>query len=114
MARRPDIVGAHQFDQHAFAQPAIGNAQPLTGKNTADGLQNGATRQHEIGPLRTDAGARDASGGTSALFYVSNAAQIAASLKKGLLVLKGRRLIENVVGQTKKLSNRRLGLDHTG
>jgi hypothetical protein len=47
-----------------------------------------------------DAGARYASTGTSALFYVSNAAQIAASLKKGLLVLKGPRLIENVVGQS--------------
>jgi hypothetical protein len=31
----------------------------------------------------TDAVARNASTGTSALFYVSNAAQIAASLKKG-------------------------------
>src|SRR6266516_3489210 len=49
-----------------------------------------------------DAGARYASTRTSALFYVSNAAQIAASLNKGLLVLKGRRSIVNVVGQSLK------------
>ena len=45
--------------QHAFAQPAVGDPQPLTGKGAADGVENGATGEHEVGALGADTGVGD-------------------------------------------------------
>src|SRR6516164_8754425 len=51
----PDAVLAHHFDQHAFAQPAIGDAQSLAREGAANGIENGAARKHKISALGADA-----------------------------------------------------------
>src|SRR5689334_2885297 len=50
----PDAVLAHHFDQHAFAQSAIRDAQPPTREGAANGIENGAAGEHEIGTLGAD------------------------------------------------------------
>src|SRR4029453_7687999 len=55
----PHPVVAHHLHQHAFAQPAVGDPQPLTGKRAADGVENCATGEHEVGALGADAGVGD-------------------------------------------------------
>jgi hypothetical protein len=52
----PNPVGAHHLDQHAFAQAAIGDAQALAGKKSADGVEDGTAGEHKVGALGTDAG----------------------------------------------------------
>src|SRR5262249_50594272 len=51
----PHPILAHHLYQHAFAQSAVGHPQPLTREGAADGVENGATGKHEVGPLGTDA-----------------------------------------------------------
>src|SRR5664279_2037222 len=48
-------VLAHHLHQHALAQAAIGDPQPRQRKRTADRVENGAARQHQIGALDADA-----------------------------------------------------------
>src|SRR5262245_4625214 len=55
----PHAVLAHHLHQHAFAQPAVGDAQPLTRKCLADRVKNGATREHEVGAVGADTGIGD-------------------------------------------------------
>jgi hypothetical protein len=50
----------HHLHQHAFAQAAIGDAQPLAREGAADRLQDGAAGEHQIGALGADAGVGDA------------------------------------------------------
>ena len=52
----PAAVLGHQLDQHAFAQAAVGDAQPLARPAAADRLEDGAAGQHQVGPLAADAG----------------------------------------------------------
>src|SRR6202040_2279579 len=52
----PDAVLAHHLDQHAFAQPAVGDPQPPARECAPDRSENGATGKHEIGALAADAG----------------------------------------------------------
>ena len=52
----PHAVGAHHLDQHALAQTAIGDAQSLARKKSANGVEDGAAGEHEIGALGADAG----------------------------------------------------------
>src|SRR3569623_1626262 len=47
-------VFAHHFYQHTLAQPAIGDPQPRHWERCADRIENGATREHELGALRPD------------------------------------------------------------
>ena len=56
----PHAVLAHHLHQHAFAQAAVGDAQPLARKGAADRFENGAAGEHQIGALRADAGVGDA------------------------------------------------------
>src|SRR6266536_171189 len=51
----PDAVLAHHLHQHSLAQPAVGDAQPAARERAADGVENGATGEHEIGAFGTDA-----------------------------------------------------------
>src|SRR5690606_30755217 len=51
-----DALFRHQFAQYALPQAAIGNAQPLGWPDKADRLENGASRQYQIGPVSSDAG----------------------------------------------------------
>src|SRR6516225_10475342 len=51
----PHPILAHHLYQHAFAQSAVGHPQPPTREGAADGVENGATGKHEVGPLGTDA-----------------------------------------------------------
>src|SRR5436309_10453506 len=48
-------VLAHHFHQHSLAQPAIGNAQSRQRKRIADGVEDRAAGQHQIGALHADA-----------------------------------------------------------
>src|SRR6185437_6924547 len=57
VATAPGAVFAHHLHQHAFAQTAIGNAQPRTWKRTADRLENRTAGKHEIGAFSSNAGA---------------------------------------------------------
>src|ERR1700689_5372419 len=48
-------VLAHHLDQHALAQAAVGDAQPWQRERVADRIEDGATRQHQVGALDADA-----------------------------------------------------------
>jgi hypothetical protein len=52
----PHAVGAHHLDQHALAQAAIGDAQSFARKKSPNGVEDGATGQHQIGAFGADAG----------------------------------------------------------
>ena len=54
--RPQHAVLAHHLDQHAFAQAAVGDAQPRQRKGLADGIEDGAAREHQVGALDADAG----------------------------------------------------------
>src|SRR6516162_4209475 len=56
----PHAILAHHLNQHAFAQPAVGHPQPLTGEGAPDGVENGATGKHQVRTLGTDASIGDA------------------------------------------------------
>ena len=56
----PDAVLAHHLHQHAFAQAAVGDAQPLARKRAADRFEDGAAGEHQVGALGADAGIGDA------------------------------------------------------
>lgn len=47
---------AHHAQKHAFAKAAIRHDDVRRGPERADGLVNGAARQHEGGAIRADAG----------------------------------------------------------
>src|SRR6202158_2536147 len=51
------LLGAalHQFEQDAFADAAIGDAQPADRPGGADRIEDGAAAQHQIGALAPDA-----------------------------------------------------------
>ena len=55
-----DSVGVHQRNQNAFAQATIGDADTLGRPFAADGLEDGAAGQHQIGAVAADAGMGDA------------------------------------------------------
>ena len=59
-AQRP--VLAHHFNQHAFAQAAVGNAQALGREAQADRFENGAAGKDQVGAFAADARIGDAIG----------------------------------------------------
>ena len=56
----PHAVLAHHLHQHALAQAAVGDAQPLARERAADRFQDGAAGEHQVGALGADAGVGDA------------------------------------------------------
>src|SRR6202046_1476481 len=52
----PHAVLAHHLDQHAFAQAAIGDAQARAREGAANGVEDGAAGEHQVGALAADAG----------------------------------------------------------
>ena len=56
----PRAILAHHLHQHAFAQAAVGDAQPRAWEGAADRLQDGAAGQHQVGALGADARIGDA------------------------------------------------------
>ena len=59
-ARRQHAVLDHQGRQDAFAQTAVGNAQPLARPHAQDGLEDRAAGEHEVGAVAADARLGDA------------------------------------------------------
>ena len=53
--RADRAVLAHHLHQHALAQAAIRDPQPRQRKRIANGIENRAARQHQIGALNADA-----------------------------------------------------------
>jgi hypothetical protein len=52
----PGAVVSHQLAQYAFPQAPVRDPKPIRRPNRPYCLENGATRQHKIGTVGTDAG----------------------------------------------------------